>query len=193
MEISKKTDYALRMLATLVRNPSGRVTARAAADENDIPYSFARSIEHDLAAAGIVSSVRGANGGMQLTVDPRQITLLQVVEAVQGPISLSGCELYVDASQQPDERPATDFCPRYASCSYAPVWCTSVRMLREFFSSVTLYELLIEEKAPVFEGAFTLESAEEVRARLGWAPQEQSSEQLAESPAATDGDAHVGS
>lgn len=192
MEISKKTDYALRMLATLVRNPSGRVTAREAADENDVPYSFARSIEHDLAAAGIVSSVRGANGGMQLTVDPRQTTLLQVVEAVQGPVSLSGCELYEEASQQPSTRPVPDFCPRYANCCYAPVWCTSVRMLREFFSSVTLYELLIEEKAPVFEGAFTLESADVVRARLGQVTQEQSSEEFVKPSTATD-DAHVGS
>ena len=71
MEISRKTDYALRMLAALVSDPDGIISVRTAAKENSIPYSFARSIQHDLALAGIVENSRGAAGGMRLAVDPR--------------------------------------------------------------------------------------------------------------------------
>ena len=76
MEIARKTDYALRMLATLATDPAGVVSVREAARANGVPYSFARSIQHDLALAGIVENSRGANGGMRLAVDPREVTLV---------------------------------------------------------------------------------------------------------------------
>ena len=50
VDISRKTDYSLRMLAELVRS-DGVVSVRAAAEKNGIPYSFARSIQHDQACA----------------------------------------------------------------------------------------------------------------------------------------------
>ena len=83
MEISRKPAYALRMLAELVRSPDCVVSVRTAAEENGVPYSFARSIQHDLALAGIVESLRGARGGMKLAVDPKKTTLLQLVEAMR--------------------------------------------------------------------------------------------------------------
>ena len=62
MDISRKTDYALRMLTDLVRTPAGVVSVRSAADGNGVPYSFARSIQHDLSRAGIIESLRGSRG-----------------------------------------------------------------------------------------------------------------------------------
>ena len=147
MDISKKTDYALRMLAALVANPDGVVSVRTAARENGVPYSFVRSIQHDLAVAGIVENTRGASGGMRLSVDPRQTTLLQLVEAVQGPVILSGC---LDPAG--DGAP----CPNRATCHFSPVWCNAERMLRSFLSSVTLHDLVAEGLSPVFEGTFSL-------------------------------------
>ena len=54
MDISRKTDYALRMIADLVRHPGSVVSVRSAAEENGVPYSFARSIQHELVRAGII-------------------------------------------------------------------------------------------------------------------------------------------
>ena len=59
MEISRKTDYAIRMLSSLVRSPKKLLSVRDAAEENDIPYSFARSIQHDLVIAGVIVSTLG--------------------------------------------------------------------------------------------------------------------------------------
>lgn len=147
MDVSRKTDYALRMLAALVRDPDGIVSVRTAARDNGVPYSFARSIQHDLAVAGIVENSRGANGGMRLAVDPSETTLLQVVEALQGSVMVSCC-----ANPVGDGTP----CPNRPSCHFSPVWCNAELMLRSFFSSVTLHQLVAEGLSPVFEGSFRL-------------------------------------
>ena len=73
MDLSRKTDYALRILAELIRHDGKTVlSVRTAAKKNDVPYSFARSIQHDLTLAGIIQSTRGARGGMKLVKDPLQ-------------------------------------------------------------------------------------------------------------------------
>lgn len=155
MDISKKTDYALRMIAALVENPDGVVSVRTAASESGVPYSFARSIQHDLAVAGLVTNTRGANGGMRLAVDPHETTLLQVVEAVQGEICFSGCH-NADGCGNP--------CPNLPHCHYSPVWCNAEHMLRAFFSKVTLYDLIVEGRSPVLRGDFELLPEDEARA-----------------------------
>ena len=66
MDISRKTDYALRILSILATSESDLLSVRVAAEQVDVPYSFARSIQHGLAQAGIVESLRGVHGGMSL-------------------------------------------------------------------------------------------------------------------------------
>ncbi len=145
MDVSKKTDYALRMLAALVRDPSGVVSVRAAARDNGVPYSFARSIQHDLVCAGMVESLRGARGGMRLSVDPEKITLLQVVEAIQRPVSLSPC-----ATSGPDG----SACPRALSCRFNPIWAGAQELLNSYLSSVTLADVVAGTAQPVVEERF---------------------------------------
>ena len=145
MDISRKTDYALRMLAALVRDPSGVVSVRSAALDNGVPYSFARSIQHDLVCAGMVESLRGARGGMRLSVDPEKITLLQVVEAIQRPVSLSPC-----APNGPDG----SFCPRALSCCFNPIWAGAQELLNSYLSSVTLADVVAGTAQPVVEERF---------------------------------------
>ena len=64
---------------------------RVAAENRGVPYSFARSIQRDLAHAGIIESTRGSRGGMRLLMDPKKTTVRSVVEALQGPIKISAC------------------------------------------------------------------------------------------------------
>lgn len=91
MDISRKTDYALRMLAMLADGENNLLSVRAAAEQVDVPYSFARSIQHGLVQAGIVESLRGVHGGMRLKADPNDVTIRQIVEAVQGPMVMNDC------------------------------------------------------------------------------------------------------
>lgn len=151
MEVSRKTDYALRILSILVKNPDKVISVRDAAQASDVPYSFARVIQHDLVFSHIVSSMRGAQGGMSLAVDPKEITLLDVVEAIQGPILIAGCE-----SAGPDNTP----CPRKAICSFNPVWCNAEKILRSYFASVTLSQIVEEGLVPELSGSFRLVKSE---------------------------------
>ncbi|MGI6231017.1 MAG: RrF2 family transcriptional regulator [Tractidigestivibacter sp.] len=156
MEISRKTDYALRMISALVRSGDGVVSVRSAAEENGIPYSFARSIQHDLAQNGIVESVRGAHGGMRLAVDPKTTSLLQIVEAVQGPVIIATCDY---------AGPDGSACPFKPQCRFNPVWCNAERMLHEYFSSVTLYQIVVDGLMPRMTGGFELVNSREVQAQ----------------------------
>ena len=160
MDVSRKTDYALRMISDLVEKPDGALSVRTAARESGVPYSFARSIQRDLATAGLVTNTRGASGGMRLAVDPRETTLLQVVEAVQGPVALSCC-LNADGEG--------GLCPNHEQCRYTSVWCNAERLLRALFSSVTLHQLVVERRSPVPHATFELVPEDEARCAAGTA------------------------
>lgn len=145
MDISRKTDYALRMLTALVREPSGVISVRTAADANGVPYSFARSIQRDLAEAGIVESLRGARGGMRLVSAPSRVTLLSIVEAMQGPLVLSACE---------SSGPECSACPRMASCHLNPIWVGAQELLESYLGSVTLEDIVRGRAKPVVDERF---------------------------------------
>lgn len=140
MEISRKTDYALRMISSLLRSPHDTVSVRVAAEDNGIPYAFARTIQHDLARAGLVECVRGSKGGMRLAVDPRGATLLEVVEAIQGPVRVCSC----DGGMGGDEP-----CPLSGGCALRPIWCGARTLLADYLSSVTILEALKDGSGPI--------------------------------------------
>lgn len=120
MDISRKTDYALRMLAMLAEDPERLLSVRTAAEEVNVPYSFARSIQHGLVQAGIVESLRGVHGGMRLKVSPDDVTIRQVVEAVQGPMVMNDCTA-----------PDGD-CARMGTCCYHPLWAGAQALMRDY-------------------------------------------------------------
>ena len=133
MDVTRRTDYALRMLSELVEDPVGVVSVRTLAAENDIPYSFARSIQQSLTRAGLVENVRGSRGGMRLAVDPGKTTLREVVEAMQGEILFNCCDTAAEGDQP---------CARKASCRFNPIWCASARLLADYLDSVSLGEVV---------------------------------------------------
>lgn len=130
MEISRRTDYAIRLVAALMQNNGKPMSVREAAEMQDVPYSFARGIQHDLVKSGVVASIRGARGGMVLAIDPEEYTLAELVETMQGPITISAC-----LSEK-------GWCPRDTSCVFHKVWGGASTMLREYLSSVTMKDIL---------------------------------------------------
>ena len=145
MEISRKTDYALRMLAALVREPSGVISVRTAADSNSVPYSFARAIQRDLAAAGIIESLRGAHGGMRLVKAPSRVTLYEIVVAMQGPLAVSACAV---------SGPNCLDCPRAVGCKFNPIWTGAQELLESYLGSVTLEDIVRGRAKPVVDERF---------------------------------------
>jgi len=88
--IHRDTDYALRALAQLAR--TGEVmSVSALAEAEHVPQDFLRKIMQKLQGAHLVQSTQGPLGGYSLRREPQAIALLEVVDAVQGPIVLNAC------------------------------------------------------------------------------------------------------
>ncbi len=92
MQITRQADYALRAVLYLSRlAPDQRAATSVIAKSQDIPPSFLAKIISQLSIAGLLHTARGARGGVSLARPPEEITLLEVVEAVDGPIRLNEC------------------------------------------------------------------------------------------------------
>ncbi|MFU8839795.1 MAG: RrF2 family transcriptional regulator [Nitriliruptoraceae bacterium] len=89
MELTRQADYAIRCVLETARHE--RISTREIAARQELSYSFVGKIVSTLARAGILETLRGAAGGVQLGRPPEDITVLDVVQAVQGPIQLNRC------------------------------------------------------------------------------------------------------
>ena len=87
MRVSAKVDYALRALAELAAAPAAPVTAERLAGAQGIPLKFLENILLELRRAEIVASQRGAEGGYRLAKPAAEISLADVIRAVEGPIA----------------------------------------------------------------------------------------------------------
>ncbi|GAB6170641.1 Rrf2 family transcriptional regulator [Paradesulfitobacterium aromaticivorans] len=97
VRINQATDYAFRTVLFLAKQrDSYLVMAQDIAKSEVIPMRYLLKIMPSLIKAGIVTSVRGVGGGYVLAKDAREITLLEVLEAVEGPIELNRCLLDPD-------------------------------------------------------------------------------------------------
>ncbi|MCS7008834.1 MAG: Rrf2 family transcriptional regulator [Chthoniobacterales bacterium] len=84
LKLSKKSEYALRALLTIARNPAQLHTIPQISQNSDVPPKFLEQILLSLRHAGILESRRGAGGGYMLSRNPASIRLLEAIEAVEG-------------------------------------------------------------------------------------------------------------
>ncbi len=90
--ITKKTEYAIRAMVELAREPETMSTANRIAQHQEIPPKYFPQIVSELSRAGLLTSVRGYGGGIRLSRPPREITLLNIIEATQGPLAMFECQ-----------------------------------------------------------------------------------------------------
>ena len=92
MQITRQADYAVRAILHLAHIKNGeRAATSNVAKEQHIPPSFLAKIISQLSIAGLLHTSRGARGGVTLAREPKDITLLEVIEAIDGPIQLNEC------------------------------------------------------------------------------------------------------
>lgn len=91
MHISAKSDYGMRAMLELARieieNPGSRLTAEALSHSQSIPVKFLEGILRDLRLAGYISTVRGPVGGYRLAKSPKEISVADVIRALDGPLA----------------------------------------------------------------------------------------------------------
>ena len=107
IRIAKLTDYAIVLLSHMAREPEGSVcTARGLVADSRLPLPTVGKILKTLSRAGILVSHRGAKGGYTLARSPGEISIAEIVAAVEGPIALTEC-----SAGGPDLCVLEPFCP----------------------------------------------------------------------------------
>ena len=92
MRLSHLADYAVVLMTAAARRPAGvRLSATELSAETGVPLPTAQKLMGQLASCGLLSSVRGAGGGFALSKAAAEISLADIVEAVEGPIAMSAC------------------------------------------------------------------------------------------------------
>ncbi len=141
LTLTRKTDYALIALSHLAANQGRVVSAREIAVRYRVPLALLMNLLKMCAARGLVESVRGARGGYKLGKAPDKITLVELVEAIEGPLKLSQCH----GLSQPQGRilPAeTEPSCQVGSCCPVRVAINSVHMrLQGFLSEMTIADV----------------------------------------------------
>ncbi len=131
MRLSNLADYAVVTMSAAARHPGpARFSAAQLAAETGLPLPTVQKLAGKLVAAGLLRSLRGACGGLQLARPAASITLAEIVEAVEGPIALTTC---VDASRHD--------CALEGSCAVRPHWSVVNDALRGALAEVPLTRL----------------------------------------------------
>ncbi|HAV41173.1 MAG TPA: Rrf2 family transcriptional regulator, partial [Acidobacteria bacterium] len=94
--LRQHTDYAFRLLVALAQAPGKAISSRTLASEGSVPYQFASKIMQKLHEQGLVESVMGPFGGFRLARTAEKVTLLEIIEAVQGQVVVNTCLLGQD-------------------------------------------------------------------------------------------------
>ena len=126
IQLSKATDYALLFLSNLSKQPKRRWSVRQAAQSLNLSQRFLANIVHQLGKAGIVTTFKGAGGGVQLVRDPETIPILDVVEVFEGKLTLVDCG---DASVD---------CSHAGACGAFTFWTGMRREMIDRLSATTL-------------------------------------------------------
>lgn len=134
MRLGMAGEYAVRCVLYLSTSKFGRIVPRKEiANAMDIPSQFLGKVAQYLAKAGLIEIVQGAKGGYRLIKKPKDISLLEVVEAVKGELFLNDCIL----------RP--DNCARVSSCAVHRVWQKARYQLRNTLKKVNFQNLIEQE------------------------------------------------
>src|SRR5580704_7984883 len=138
MQIPRKIDYALRAMIRLAAHPESVGRGTENARDEDIPKYYLEKVIRDLIRGGLVRARRGPGGGYQLNRPPETISFRDVIEAVEGPITLNLC---VEGGTQ---------CSLQPTCRMFRVWEEGQRSLLDIFSHTTISEIAASKPSPSF-------------------------------------------
>ena len=143
MKISTKGRYGLRILFDIAINANGtpRMLKDIAASQN-ISEKYISRLVIDLREAGLVKSVRGSKGGYMLAKFPEEITLLQVVEIMEGHVNIVDCVM------------SPSVCDQVKVCTVRKVWTAFNDKIRAALGEVTLKDIVDQDRQDRRDGVF---------------------------------------
>ena len=130
LRISKLTDYGTVLLAHLAANQTGVCSAAEVAASTGIALPTVSKLMKSLARSGLVTSTRGATGGYELSRDAKDISAADVIDALEGPVSITECS---SSHSQ---------CEHEGNCSVGGAWKNINFAIRSALEDVSLSDLL---------------------------------------------------
>ena len=140
LRLTKRTDSAIRACLLLSVSPDVPVSSRRIAERMAIPDRFLPQVLGDLARAGLVESTSGKFGGYRLRRDPAELTLLELIETIEGPSRSVQCVL--------EERPCGDDRP----CALHPVWSAAQSAFLQVLATASLAQIAATQWAVPMTG-----------------------------------------
>jgi Rrf2 family protein len=130
MQLTRAADYAVRVMVHLATLPArGRVLLPVLAEATGAPESFLSKVLQALSRAKLISSRRGQSGGFEILARGREASMLEVIEAIDGPLHLNVCLI------------SGDSCARKKWCPAHPVWVQAQTAMLDVLSDATIADL----------------------------------------------------
>ena len=130
MEITRETDYAIRCVLYLARGKGKVIMIDEISRNMAIPKSFLAKILQKLTKGNIVTSFRGVRGGFQFNRRPEEVSLLDIIEIIEGPVAMNACAL--------EEK----FCSFSSTCTVHPVWTELRKIVETYLRNADIGKLL---------------------------------------------------
>jgi FeS assembly SUF system regulator len=132
--LSKGTDYGIRILAHLARDEQGAThNAREVAGDLQLPVPMVSKVMKSLARAGVLESHRGPGGGFHLAHCPDDLSVADMITALEGPVALTECQI------------SPSLCQHEGNCSVQEPWSVINRSVRNTLATITLSDLINPE------------------------------------------------
>lgn len=132
MNFSKTSKYALRILGYMARNESALYSAQQLHNEIDVPEKYLRRLLTDLSKSGFIKSTQGRNGGFSFSRSISEIFLSEIVDAIDGLESISGCILGYES------------CAFNHTCPMHEIWEETKRNVIETLSNTSLKDIYLK-------------------------------------------------
>lgn len=130
ISITKHSDYAIVMLAYLAKNPNVLMSAKELSEGSKLPYPTVSKLLKLLVKSGTLMSIQGSQGGYRLKKNPTDISVASVIEAIEGPISMTECATGDHGK-----------CKTQDTCSMQPHWMTINGVIKKSLESLAISSL----------------------------------------------------
>ena len=127
--LSRLSDYAIVLMSRIAGGKGEVVTARGLSADTDIPWPTVVKLLKMLAAGGVLRSIQGRNGGYALSRSPSKVSLIDIIETIEGPVALTECNR------------ETGNCGIQKSCQVHRHWLVINNAVRQSLAAVTLADM----------------------------------------------------
>jgi Rrf2 family transcriptional regulator, cysteine metabolism repressor len=138
MRLSTKGRYGVRAMFDLaMHSGEGAIALKSVAHREHISEKYLEHLFANLKKAGLINSIRGAQGGYRLAKPPEEITLGQIIRVLEGPVSPTECVMDNEGGEK---------CERSSECVMRLIWCRVRDDINDILDSITLQQIVEEQR-----------------------------------------------